>query len=137
MIRSIKSVRLENRGRLRRRGAEVLEAALVLPIVLSLTFGAVEFGYFFFLQHNLQAAAREGARAGAVYGATDADATAKATAFLQNASLDASKFTISVGHPGSNISVTVQSTWGNAGIKLLFIANNKIVRGAAVMRREG
>jgi len=47
----------------RRSGAEVLEAALVMPILLALAFGTVEFGYYFYVEHNLEGAAREGARA--------------------------------------------------------------------------
>ena len=47
----------------RRFGAEVLEAALVMPILLAMGFGTVEFGYYFYTEHNLEGAAREGARA--------------------------------------------------------------------------
>ncbi len=43
-----------------RRGNAVLEMALVLPILLLLAFGMVEFGYFFYVKNNLQGAAREG-----------------------------------------------------------------------------
>ena len=49
-----------------RRGNALLDAALVLPILLSLTFGTVEYGYFFFVKHSLQGAAREGCRVGIV-----------------------------------------------------------------------
>ena len=49
-------------GRRARRGNAVLETALVLPILLALSFGLVEFGYFFYVKHNMQGAAREGAR---------------------------------------------------------------------------
>jgi hypothetical protein len=49
--------------RRRRLGAEVLEAALVMPILLAMGFGTVEFGYYFYTEHNLEGAAREGARA--------------------------------------------------------------------------
>ena len=47
--------------RRRRRGSAVLDAALVFPILLSLTFGAIEYGYYFFVKNTLQGAAREGA----------------------------------------------------------------------------
>src|SRR5438094_6538865 len=59
----------------RRRGSEVLEAALVFPIMLALAFGTVEFGYYFYVEHNLESAAREGARAGIVPGASNEDIT--------------------------------------------------------------
>ncbi|MGC4033821.1 MAG: pilus assembly protein [Tepidisphaeraceae bacterium] len=46
--------------RIRRRGSAVLDAALVFPVLLSLTFGCVEFGHYFYIKHTLQGAAREG-----------------------------------------------------------------------------
>ena len=46
-----------------RSAAETLELAFALPLLLVLAFGTVEFGYWFYLEHNFQAAAREGARA--------------------------------------------------------------------------
>ena len=45
-----------------RCGSALLDAALVLPILLSLMFGTVEYGHFFYWKHTLQGAAREGAR---------------------------------------------------------------------------
>ncbi len=51
-----------------RRGAEVLELALLMLPLLWLTFGAIDFGWYFYLQHNLEGAAREGARAGIISG---------------------------------------------------------------------
>src|SRR6476659_8829958 len=54
-----------------RSGTEVLEMALILPLLLLLAFGTVEFGYWFYLEHNFQAAAREGVRAGIVAGVAD------------------------------------------------------------------
>ena len=35
-------------GRPRRRGAAMVEMALVLPILIGLTFGAIEYGWMFF-----------------------------------------------------------------------------------------
>src|SRR5438477_9225280 len=100
----------------RRRGSEVLEMALMMPILIGLIFGMIEFGYFFYLKHNLQAAAREGARVGSTLNATDADAVSKASAFLTAANLSAGSFAISSTTSGDTITVTVQATWGNVGI---------------------
>src|SRR5438046_10374485 len=57
----------------RLRGNAVLDLALVMPVLLGLTFGAMEYGYALYLKHTLQGAAREGARAAVVAGATAAD----------------------------------------------------------------
>ena len=47
------------------RGAAMVEMALVLPIVILLFLGMVDFGRALFLYNNLTNAAREGARFGA------------------------------------------------------------------------
>ena len=48
------------------KGSAVLEAALILPILLMLLSGLVEFGEVFRIQQALTNAAREGARIGAI-----------------------------------------------------------------------
>ena len=48
------------------KGSAVLEMALVLPILLMLLFGVVEFGRVLMVKQAITNAAREGARAGAV-----------------------------------------------------------------------
>ena len=59
----------------RRPGGAVLDMALVLPVLLYLAFGTVEYGYYFYVKHNVQSAAREGARAAIVPSATAGDVT--------------------------------------------------------------
>lgn len=49
-----------------RRGTASVEFALVLPLLLALLFGIIEFGFIFKDQLSLQQAAREGARVAAV-----------------------------------------------------------------------
>jgi Flp pilus assembly protein TadG len=51
------------------KGTTMVEFALVLPICLLLLFAVIEFGYYFFVQHTLQYATREGTRL-ALVGAT-------------------------------------------------------------------
>ena len=52
------------RGRLRNeRGATAVEFALIVPLLLVLVIGIVEFGHAFQVQGTLSAAAREGVRA--------------------------------------------------------------------------
>ena len=46
-----------------RRGAACVEAALVLPLIVLLTFGFIEIGYYVNCHHVLHDAARQGARA--------------------------------------------------------------------------
>lgn len=60
-----------------RRGAAMLEFAIVAPVLLALLLGIVEVARFFFLYHMLLTAVREGARLGAV---TPMGTTAERTA---------------------------------------------------------
>lgn len=66
--------------RMHDRGAAAVEFALVLPILLLLVFGIVEFGRIYNIQTTITAAAREGARVMALDSGTDptSDATAAA-----------------------------------------------------------
>ncbi len=139
--------------RTRRRGSEVLEVALLLPIVLGLSVLACTYGYYFYVQHNVQGAAREGARACVPFGATEAGAQTKIAQYLSNCGLDPADFgTISfnpnpdTANPGDDITVTIEGTWGNVGFNILPawaekgwvpIPSSKVIRGRAVMRKEG
>ena len=46
----------------RRRGSAVVEFAVVLPLLLTILFGIIEYGYVFMVRQSLQHAAREGCR---------------------------------------------------------------------------
>ncbi|RME40035.1 MAG: pilus assembly protein, partial [Planctomycetota bacterium] len=46
----------------RRRAAAVVEFAVVLPLLLTILFGIIEYGWVFMVRQTLQSAAREGCR---------------------------------------------------------------------------
>jgi Flp pilus assembly protein TadG len=50
-----------NRKR-REKGSSAVEFALAIPIFIILVIGIIEFGWYFFVQHTLQYATREGMR---------------------------------------------------------------------------
>jgi len=141
-----------------RSGNAVLDMALVMPILIGLTFGAVEYGFALYIKHSLQAAAREGARVAVVSGATATDvqtavdasmlagfAQAKYTRpptieYSTNGTSWSSSWTSAVA--GNSIRVTVSTTWGTAGCKVLpnylgGIPLTKTLSGATTMRKEG
>jgi Flp pilus assembly protein TadG len=55
-----------------RRGLAVIEAAIFFPLLFLLLFGMIEYGWAFLKFQCITNAAREGARAAALQGATDA-----------------------------------------------------------------
>ncbi len=136
----------------RRRGGAIIEAALVMPILLGLCFGMVEFGYFFFVKHTLQAAARDGARMGIVPNGTNAKipatvATAmKAAGFekmtyeieIQNGTNDAN-LDVSTAPAQTPVKVVVKCNWSAIGTGLRplgLIVETTQVKGTTVMLKE-
>ena len=132
-----------------RRGAAVLEAALVLPLLMILIFGGIEFGYAFFVKHSLQNAARSGARAGVV-----ADSNAEVQTAVDNAlsgmGLGAVRKTVRVVDiygrnvnvatmgEGRDLVVTVDADWNQFSVFVVPFTgvNLGTLRGQVVMRRE-
>ena len=144
--------RSRNRARAlpgRRRGATILEMALTLVVLLNLTFGSIEFGYFFFVKNSVQGAAREGARAAITPTGANSDVTAAVNSALTSAGLRTADFTTTVkvnnavanantATAGQMVEVSVQASWGTVGLRPLgLIGATKPVRGAATMRKEG
>ncbi|MCR2745637.1 TadE/TadG family type IV pilus assembly protein [Limnobacter parvus] len=68
----------------RQRGAQLVELALMLPVVLTVIFAIVGYSLLFMIQHTLSSAVSQGARSVAVAGST-ADPEAAARQLLLNA----------------------------------------------------
>lgn len=67
------------KGNVRRRGAALVEFALVLPILLLLSMGIIQYGILFNATNSVSQIAREGGRSAAVNGLkTDGDARIEA-----------------------------------------------------------
>jgi Flp pilus assembly protein TadG len=144
------SRRIQGRRRFR-SGNAVLDMALVMPLLIGLTFGAVEYGYALYIKHSLQSAAREGARAAIVAGATAANVQQAVDDSMAAAGFAQSKYTrpptISPANwpaaaAGTTITVSVTTSWGTAGISVLptylgGISSGKTLTGATTMRKEG
>jgi Flp pilus assembly protein TadG len=140
------------------RAAATLELALTMAILVNLTFGMVEFGYYFFVKNTMQGAAREGARAGIVSGATYSSSITTAIrnnmsaagfsntgnySFTVTDTTTSTTITTDAGlaacSPGDALQVSVQATWSviGAGFRpMSLIGGSKIVSGSAVMRVE-
>jgi Flp pilus assembly protein TadG len=72
----------------RQSGAAAVEFALVLPLFLTLVLGAIDWGWFFFIDQVVTNCAREGARAGTVLAPPPTTTSANAVAVAKKASED-------------------------------------------------
>ena len=78
----------------RRRGAAVVEFALVAPLFFTLVFGTVEYGRYVMVQQMLVNASREGARVRVLTASTDADATTAVSNYLSGAGVSGQTTTV-------------------------------------------
>lgn len=69
------------------RGAALIEAAMIMPMILLISVGIFEFGRAYQTWQVLTNAAREGARLAVINGSTDAAVTARVRSYMQAGSL--------------------------------------------------
>ena len=79
-----------------RRGLSSVEAAIVLPLVILLLFGLLEFGWAFLKSQQINNAARHGARIGIAYGATAAEIQAGVDAVMAASGMGSSGYTTEI-----------------------------------------
>ncbi|MCO6455567.1 MAG: pilus assembly protein [Pirellulaceae bacterium] len=140
-----RSNRLFRFGRLRglrRRGASVVEFALVAPVFVLLVLGMIEYGRMIMVQQIITNASREGARQAVLDGATAGDVTAQVNTYLANASVQGATVTItpdplSDAAFGDPVTVAVDISFSQVSWlpSPLFLANTSL-QAQTVMRRE-
>ena len=130
-----------------RRGSEIVEFALVLPVLLFVVFGIVDFGLAIFNKAIVTNAAREAARAGIVFAPTRPDETAIAQVArdycLQNMVTFGDENTPAVtvngegGSSGSELEVIVTYRYGWLVMPgFLPLGTDIEIRARSVMRME-
>jgi Flp pilus assembly protein TadG len=118
-------------------GAAAIEFALVLPILLLLVFGIIEFGFALYNKEVITNASREGARYGIIAGdprPTTAQIQSVVTTYLSKMPLvgwNASKATVSVtgaqGASGSDLTVTINYQYSFLVLQNLIPGFNKSI----------
>ena len=102
------------------RGAELIEFALVFPLLLMVVLGIVDFGFLFQRLEVVTNAAREGARMRVLPGYSDTDVTNRVVAYIQSGGLPTT---------GGNPTVTISDSpiTYDAGPPAKTIAAKKVV----------
>jgi Flp pilus assembly protein TadG len=143
-------------GRHRCRGNTLIEAVFVVPVLIALGMGMVEFGQYFLAKNTLQAAARDGARTAVISSATHTQAqsavsnTASAAGYASGG-YTVTFYTLTFTDPptstpitniatvtrGTPIKVTVTASFGTlAGRTLVIIPADKQVVASTTMIKE-
>lgn len=101
-----KSIPLSRKSYRERRGAALVEFALVAPVFLLLIVGSIEFGRAIMVQEALTNASREGARVGVLDGATTSDVTTAVNTYLTGMSISGATTSVSPTDPGTTANGT-------------------------------
>src|SRR5947207_5936953 len=94
-----------------RRGAAIIEFALLAPVLFMLVLGMIEFGRVLMVAQLLTDAAREGGRLAVVAGSNTDKVTSTVDSFLTNAGVNGAHTSVSpdpsAANQGDSITVTV------------------------------
>lgn len=124
----------------RSRAAAVVEFAVVLPLLLTILFGIIEYGWIFMVRQTLQTAAREGCRIAVLQSSTApyADVTARVTTVMAPTGLS---YSVNMTHASAGNPVeTVEVTVPYADVSLMgnfFGPRTGNLAGTCSMRKEG
>lgn len=113
----MRSIQVTGRRRERAdRGAAMVEMAIILPILIMLVFGIIQFAIAFNRTQGLHAAAREGARTASISTASVGDINARVNDALTGINYDTAPSvsvspTICNGRQGDQVTVTVTAPY--------------------------
>ncbi len=121
------------------RGAAAVELAVVLPLLLTLVFGIIEFGWVFMVRETLTNSSREGARVAVLQGSTEQDIRDRVAASMNPTGLSTYTVQINRSSPGDpNETVKVLIPYADVSLLGGYFGPTDFNLGATtVMRKEG
>lgn len=123
----------------RRRGAATVEMAVVTPLLLTIVFGIIEYGWVFSVQQSLVTAAREGARTASLPGTTVSEVQARVSDYLSPLGIQTADVDVDIDGDG-NPTGLVELAVPYADVSLLggyFGSTDFDLTARASMRKEG
>lgn len=127
---------------LNRRGAAVVEFAVVAPLMIMMTVGMMEVGRLVMVKQIMVNASREGARQSVLPGSTNASVASYVTQQLQGSSINGATVTITPSNLSAakaGTSVTVSIAVSSKSISWLpkpMFSLNETIEAATTMRKE-
>ena len=122
----------------RARGAAVVEFAVVLPLLLTILFGIIEYGWVFMVRQTLQTAAREGARIAILQTSTEPYTAALSRIADVMGPTGLTTYTPTVLQVDTIIEVTVTIPYTEVSLMGDFFGSHSYdLGGACSMRKEG
>lgn len=121
------------------RGAGLAEFALVLPVLLIILFGVIEFGFAFARSQSVEAAAREGGRLASLSSSSTEDVSNRVDLTLGSTAFDGRPVVAisprgCAGREGEPVTVTVAAPYR---ITIPFVIDREVtLTGRAVFRCE-
>ena len=121
------------------RGVAAVELAVVLPLLLTLVFGIIEFGWVFMVRETLTNASREGCRVAVLQGSTEQNIRDQVATSMNPAGLTTYTVQITRSLPGNaNEKVTVLIPYADVSLLGGYFGPTDFNLGATtVMRKEG
>jgi Flp pilus assembly protein TadG len=126
----------------RRKGAAVVELAMITPVFFALVIGIIEFGRLMMVQQIVTNASREGARRGIIEGATSTEVETLVNDYLTNASIPGATVTVTPSDLGAlglgdPVTVAVSVPYENVDwVGVSWFLKGTILQASTVMRAE-
>lgn len=127
-------------GKKRRLAGAAVEMAVVTPLLLTLLFGIIEYGWTFSVKQSLVTAAREGAREASMPGSSDDEIRDRVQEYLAPMGVTSAEVELTRASPPDQPTETVTVTVPYADISLLggfFGTTDYDLRSSCSMRKEG
>jgi Flp pilus assembly protein TadG len=123
-----------------RRGAALVEMAIVMPVLLLITLGLIEYGWVFFRISQINQAARQGVRAAVRPDATGTQIESNVASMMNNAglthyTLSYSDIAVGVGEPVTVLVAVDYSKLTLTGTSWIPLPST--LKGRATMAKEG
>lgn len=142
MKKTLNILSLSTKHRSRRRGAALVEFAVLAPLFFMLLIGIIEFGRAMMVAQLMTNASREGARRAIIEGATQSEVETLVSNYLTNTSVSGATVNVnpsdlSTAGFGDNVTVSVTVAYNDVSwVPSPWFLAGKTLQATAVMQAE-